>query len=45
MASGGREERLTCAETVLFRFAIRKRELAVRVVLKNRYAVGMRVHL
>ena len=44
MASGGRKERLTCAETVLFRFAIRERKPAV-FVLKNRYAVGMRVHL
>ena len=29
MASGGRKERLTCAETVLFRFAIRERKPAV----------------
>jgi hypothetical protein len=41
MASGGHKERLACAETVLFSFAIRERKLAVYIVLKNRHAVGM----
>src|SRR5438552_9405986 len=45
MASGGRKECLACAETVLFRYAIREREPAVCIVLENRDAVGMRVHL
>src|ERR1700730_11936231 len=44
MASGGPIERLACAETVLFSFAIRERKLAVYIVLKNRHAVGMRMH-
>ena len=44
MASGGHIERLACAETVLFRFAIRERKPAVYIVLKNRNAVGMRMH-
>ena len=44
MASGGHIERLARAETLFFRFAIRKREPAVYIALKNRDAVGMRVH-
>jgi hypothetical protein len=38
MASAGHIERLACAETVLFRFAIRERKPAVYIVLKNRQA-------
>jgi hypothetical protein len=44
MASGWGIECLACAETVFFSFAIREREPAVYFVLKNRDAVGMRVH-
>ena len=44
MASGGHKERLACAETVLFTFAIRERKPAVYIVLKNCHAVGMRMH-
>src|ERR1700730_12597098 len=44
MASGGHIERLACAETVLFSFAIWERKLAVYIILKNRNAVGMRMH-
>src|SRR5580704_8596797 len=44
MASGGSIERLACAETVLFCFAIRERKPTVCIALKNRNTVGMRVH-
>jgi hypothetical protein len=44
MASGGHIERLACSKSLLFRFAIRECKPAVDIVLKNRDAVGMRVH-
>src|SRR6267154_1371833 len=45
MASSGRKECFASAEMVFFRLAVRECKPAVCIVLKNRYAVGMRVHL